>query len=263
MKSIRQILIGMGMIGVSLFAGGGCTEGEEITGGSDTCNDLVPLMVRATASGFQVLGQDGQPLDAPLTRTPTENGNITAFNTGDAIGIFAVRNGDIVDEINNVRLVYTQTADGTYRWKPEAETNKGGTLYYYEGTGYVAYYPYKSGVTADASVTKTEAGIKSWLTAHADLQPVPDQSDADKYTACDLMIAGGTPTAGSNPSEKILTLDFKHQFAQLVMIPKIVIACRAPADGGFTYRSGAKGGIVDENANTVTLNGVTVVFVPL
>lgn len=255
MKFRIQFLINMSIAGIALLVMGGCTgENEPADGGGTATGNgngtPVALTIRATASGFQNPQQDGQQPDAPQTRA-TENGNVTEFGADDAIGIFAIKSKNIVDEVSNVKLTYSKAANGTGSW---ASPN-GIALYYYEGVSYIAYYPYKEGITIDASQT-TEQIITS-LTANDKLQPVADQDDASKYTACDLMTAAGSPAEGGTSARKVLILNFTHRFTQLILRPKVRVLCKAPADGGFTYRSGATGGVLDDNANSVTLNGVT------
>ncbi|MCD8182859.1 MAG: fimbrillin family protein [Bacteroides sp.] len=191
----------------------------------------IPLTIRATAEDFGNLPQ----AEAPLTRVPTEDGNTTVFRTGDAIGIFALKDGAIVDGINNTKLTYNN-ASGTDSW----ETPTGTALYYYEGVSYIAYYPYKDNIAIDAT-QGTDAIIASLLD-NSDLQPATDQSNTDGsgYTGSDLMTAFGTPPAGSTASEKILTLEFNISFSLLVLVPRVFVQCTAPANGGFVYRSGAK-----------------------
>lgn len=187
----------------------GCAgENESPMNGSGSDSDRLPLVIHATASGFD------NP-DAPETsgsRTPTEDGLITKFSTGDLIGLFALKDGEIVDGIDNLQLTYDAA---TSNWNPPI----GTSLFHYEGVTYVAYYPYKSSISASAATTKTADGIKAFLYAHSDLEPKSDQQTYDNYTASDLMIAIATPTddATSPVIKKILTLDLKHQFTLLML----------------------------------------------
>lgn len=252
MKSMKEYLTGISLC-AALFIAGGCTNENEITGnsGGNGNGTPIPLTIRATAGNFGGLPETGKS-DAPLTRTPTEDGSTTKFNTGDAIGIFAIKDGAIVDGISNTRLTYSD-ASGTDSWEP----TPGTTLYYYEGISYIAYYPYKDGIGIDAS-QDTDAILAS-LAGNDGLQPVTNQSNTDgsAYTNSDLMTASGTPENGNTASEKILTLDFKHQFCLLVLVPRASVKCTAPADGGFVYRTEAKALVADNDVSEVILNGVT------
>ncbi len=249
LKQTTFIFILCGILGIPTILGG-CTAEDGTDNG--TTGSRVPLSIRATANGFDGLPDAGQP----LTRTPVENGNTTTFSNGDAIGLFAIKDGAIADDISNVKLTFSADADGTAgSWNPDA----GTVLYWYEGVNYVAYYPYKDGITIDA--TQTTDQIIASLAANSSLQPTTDQSGSDgstaNYTACDLMTASGTPTAdGSNPQKQVLTLNFEHQFVLLVLEPQAYMECTAPADGGFVYRSGSKVLGADPNVANATINSV-------
>lgn len=232
---------------------GGCTAEDGTDSANGTDNSRLPLTICATASGFDGLTTARKP----STRTPVEDGTTTTFTTGDAIGIFTIKDGKIADGISNAKLTYSEDASGTAGcWNPQ----EGTTLYWYEGVSYVAYYPYKDGITIDASKTTDE--IIASLADNGSLQPATDQSDTSgslaNYTACDLMTASGTPEADSgNPARKILALNFEHQFALLVLDPQVYMACTAPANGGFVYRTNSKAPVTDSNVKSATINGVT------
>lgn len=127
---------------------GGCTNETVLLPSSSSPSDTdtggrTPLIIRATASGFINAGQPG---DSPTTRTPVEDGLATKFQPGDAIGIFCVRTDEhtneyISEDIKNLKLVYTQTSDGTGIWTTEEGTD--GPVYYTDAQTYVAYSPTK------------------------------------------------------------------------------------------------------------------------
>ena len=224
---------------------GGCTAEDETDRGNGAGSE--PLSIRVTASRFDGLAAP----EKPLTRTPVEDGNTTTFSNYDVIGIFAIRNGAIVDGINNTRLTYYSSEDS---WKPSSEYTK---LYWHEGVSYVAYRPYKSNITIDASKTTKE--IIASLAANSLLQPSTAQSSSppgrtDNYSASDLMTASGTATTDDN---KTLTLNFEHQFALLILEPQVYMPCTAPADGGFVYRAGSKAPATDPNVKSATINSVS------
>ncbi len=58
------------------------------------------------------------------------------FVDGDSIGVFAKRTIAIMDNIDNAKLVYNMSSGS---WNPVGN----GTLYWYDGVSYVAYYPYR------------------------------------------------------------------------------------------------------------------------
>ena len=139
--------------------------------------------------------------------------------------IFAVKNNAIADAVNNIKLTYKKTGIDTGEWTPPA----GTSLYWNEGMDYIAYYPYKEGVTIDTSKTIDE--IMTSLVDNEKLKPGADQSGSDEYTACDLMTAVG------KVSEETLTFEFEHRFALLILKPQAHFKYVPPADAVFTYRN--------------------------
>lgn len=231
---------------------GGCsTESIDPSAGTDDGTPM-PLTICATASSFdEALTVSADRLSSSVTRTPTQDGNTATFNTGDAIGIFIVKDGAIIDGVNNMKFTYqAATADVAARWTPPA----GSQIYYYAGATYIAYFPYTNGVTIDPS--QSTADIIVSLSNNALLQPTADQSTAASYAASDLMTASGTPVTGSSDAETILTLNFTHSYCQLTVVPRIAKGCIAPVGGGFTYRAGSKAPVPDVNVRDVVINGV-------
>lgn len=231
---------------------GGCsTESIDPSAGTDDGTPM-PLTICATASSFdEALTVSADRLSSSVTRTPTQDGNTATFNTGDAIGIFIVKDGAIIDGVNNMKFTYqAATADVEARWTPPA----GSQIYYYAGATYIAYFPYTNGVTIDPS--QSTADIIVSLSNNALLQPTADQSTAASYAASDLMTASGTPVTGSSDAETILTLNFTHSYCQLTVVPRIAKGCIAPVGGGFTYRAGSKAPVPDVNVKDVVINGV-------
>ena len=157
----------------------------------------------------------------------------TKFSEGDAAGIFAVRNigtstGVIVDNINNTKLLYGTSSEGS-TWTPEAAV----TLYYYEDVTYVAYYPYKENITIDP--TKSVNEITASFATKTELQPATDQSTDELYTASDLMTASGQATDSSDPTKKTLSLAFTHSYSLLVLKTNVAKAKYKAPDGSFKY----------------------------
>ena len=224
-----------------LVIGGACTHENDPEDGKRT--NQTPLIVKATASNFNHLSISG----SPFARTPLEDGAETQFSAGDAIGIFAVKNNAIADAVNNIKLTYKKTGIDTGEWIPPA----GTSLYWNEGMDYIAYYPYKEGVTIDTGKTTDE--IMTSLVDNEKLKPGADQSGSDEYTACDLMTAVG------KVSEETLTFEFEHRFALLILKPQAHFKYVPPADAVFTYRNnGTLSDLtVDVTAKNVKLNNVT------
>lgn len=156
-----------------------------ICNGCDNSHDHTTM---ATTNGCLLPSAPRQP-DLLLYRYPRKQPHASHRKTdsspglppGDAIGLFAIKDKTIADGANNIRLTYTPETD---EWK-----TANGDLYWYEGTSYIAYYPYKKDITIDP--TQTEEMIVGALAAA--MSPAADQSDAGKYAASDLMIATGQP----------------------------------------------------------------------
>ena len=116
MKFMKEYLTGISLCAALLLAGG-CSNENDMTNSN---GNPVPLTVRATAGSFEEVPETGKS-DAPATRT-------TTFATGDAIGIFAIKDGAIVDGISNSKLTYSEGADGAAgSWNPEEGTALSGT----------------------------------------------------------------------------------------------------------------------------------------
>ena len=244
MKYTKQLLIGISFL-ATLLVGSGCTNEEVIGGDGSNAAHPVVQTIRATKSDFNNTKQT----DVPLTRTETD-GYKTTFKAGDKIGLFAIKNNVIVDDVNNMKLTYTVAEDGTTRWSLPTDSK----IYYYEGVTYIAYSPYKEGITINPSQTTND--IVSSLVNNEHLQPAADQSTEADYAASDLMIA--TANADATVIDKVtLTLNFKHQFSLLVMTPIIyTTSIYPPEDAGFTYRAVSKAGGVDSDAKNAVLSGI-------
>lgn len=164
-----------------------------------------------------------------------------------------------MDNVNNIALTCTVTTDDTNsstNWTLPTDTK----IYYYEGVTYIAYYPYKEGISI--TPTQTTQDIVKSLVENNDLQPNENQNTTDGYASSDLMIATGSANA-SNILNVTLSLKFEHQFSLLIMTPQVgqtnlVPKTNSPnTDAGFTYRSNTKLYNVDPNAANVVFGNVT------
>lgn len=223
-----------------------CTDDNDTdTGKGTNYSDGIPLTVRTTTIDFEVLSGSGQP----STRASAADKHLhPEFVDNDKIGIFAVKDGVILNDIDNVPFAY-KVSDNS--WNP---VEGGKTLYWYSGVSYIAYYPYKENIAIDPSLSTDD--ITASLAKNEKLQPAKDQSSVQEYAASDLMIATGTSDT-SNPSQIVLNLQFKHQFTLLVVHPQAYIGCYAPKDAGFVYHQESRILDTDSLARSVSLNGVT------
>ena len=131
--------------------------------------------------------------------------------------------------------IYTKAADGTGSWAPA--TGDTHALYSYDDNlAYVAYYPYRDGITIKRD---NKAEILKDLANNAKLQPAADQSTSAAYTGSDLMAAVASPTVDpANANKKVLTLKFEHLHALLVLKPMGLVNCVPPAGASFEYAGG-------------------------
>lgn len=150
---------------------------------SCTQNENLGVEESSTES-FKIFVKDNGFVTDSNTRA-VENGYSTKFVDGDAIGIFAVRNGEIVTNINNVRCVMANGA-----W--EMDTNIEYKESEFKAMSFYAYYPYNASFNSEtdfvASKTLTdndpfENYVKSWK-----VDAVQDQIN---YTKSDLMTSVG------------------------------------------------------------------------
>ena len=112
-----------------------------------------------------------------------ESGYTTVFTAGDRVGVFAVKNGEVLAE--NACLQAVAGTDGKVAWQPT------GTLPNDAQATYFAYYPYVE--TMPAAINASAADANEFFAAVAAAWPVSaDQSSYDNYTASDLMTASAT-----------------------------------------------------------------------
>lgn len=224
----------------ALFALAACTSDVDIENAGNN-NSGIPvgtrLTLRATASDFNAPTPSGS--DAS-TRTPVMEGTSTKFQPGDAIGLFCVRRpatgADYISaDICNLKMTYTETADGIGSW--EAPTVDSAPLVYTDAVTYFAYYPYKDALTT-ANVSN-EQTIRDWLKANNTLPT--DMLTLDVLAANDLMTATALPSHADD-DRGALALNFKHEYALLVVRPMGTNCQCVPPTGvtAYSYHPEAK-----------------------
>lgn len=166
----------------------GCSNDDEPV---VTATDGTTLTVTARADGFASTDGTAQT-GTPQTRA-SESDYTTTFTNGDQIGVFAVKNGNVISDCQNVPLTY----DGT-SWS-------GSTpVYKYAGATYFAYYPYTASMNDKTSVDKIVEAFNTTVSS------TTDQSTYANYTACDLMTASGD---AASVSGKFLSFTFSHKMS--------------------------------------------------
>lgn len=162
----------------------GCSNDDEPV----AVTDGTTLTVTARADGF--VPAEGTAQTAPPQTRAAESGYTTTFVKGDRIGVFAVKDGNVIADCRNVPLTYDGTA-----WE--------GTVYKYTGATYFAYYPYTDGMNDKTSVSEIVAAFSNAVAI------ATDQSTYAGYTACDLM----TATVESPISGSSLSFSFTHRMS--------------------------------------------------
>lgn len=234
---------------------GSCSKDADPMGGHNSPRPSAPLIIRSTIAAFTPLNDGAQ------TRIPVEDGTTTRFQAGDAIGLFAVTGigtsaAAIADGINNTRLTYTPSstdhtppASVLGSWTPPTGTD----LAYNPDATYIAYYPYKEGITIDPTNKKEEI-IASFADKTA-LQPGIDQSTTNKYAASDLMTASGKPTVAPT-GEMVLSLKFTHSYTLLVVKPQLKLPKYVAPNNKFKYHKDVTLETSDLEASEVMILGV-------
>lgn len=173
------------------------TSGE--WGGGDTQEVNSNFAVCVTDGGY--VSSD----NAPHTRA-AENGYQTTFTAGDRIGVFAVKEGVIVNGVNNLCFIAKSDNRGGLVWQKE-DTDE---LKLPADATYYAYYPYNDGLTGKPTHDAANADdffanvINGWT-------PASDQSTFAAYTGQDLMVAKGTLNG------KSLAFSMRHKMALVVI----------------------------------------------
>lgn len=195
---------------VSAFLLTGCSE-NELPGNENTDTNRTTFTIEVSDGGYAPA--EGEK---PDTRA-TENDYTTQFTAGDKIGVFAVKNNEIVAEVNNLCLVATLETDtdgsSSLVWKTEG----GETPLYISGATYYAYYPWQSDddITSKVDPSATNYAAIFFAKFISEWTPDTDQGTYTAYTGSDLMIASGTP------SGKSLSFSMQHKMALVVIdLPK-------------------------------------------
>lgn len=183
------------------FMVAGCSQNDILDEAAKGTNADV-LNVRVTEKAFETTDTGTRAED---------NGVQTVFETGDQIGVYIVKDGETVMQ-DNVALTY----DGN-EWS--------GTLYYYEGADYIAYYPYDEAMHG----VKTLDDIESFFGGNYSM----DQSMKENYRKCDWMAA--EVKADKVTKGGTLELMFSHKMALLEFsIPTYSYKTSDAADA-YTY----------------------------
>ena len=165
----------------------GCSNDDEPVA---TVTDGTMLTVTAHADGFAPAEGTVQT-DTPQTRA-AESGYTTTFVKGDRIGVFAVKDGNVMADCKNLPFTYNGTI-----WSSSTPIYKDADITYF------AYYPYTVDMDNKTSVSEI---VEAFNTAVA---TATDQSTYAGYTACDLM----TTADAVSPTGTSLSFSFTHRMS--------------------------------------------------
>lgn len=225
MKSLKHIYtlpLLISLFSVALLSG--CSQ-KELPEDTTPTGDTRSFTITVSDSGYQ--NSKGTPTrsvgsgistrstGSDVSTRATENGISTTFTAGDEIGVYAVRNGQILNDIDNLRLTATDDGKGGIEWKVVLGT---APEHYPADATYYAYYPYQNifpgDYEPDATATTLEdffdIMIKYW-------NPAKDQSAYSSYTRQDLMVSQGTVTPATDGGLPRLSFAMKHCMALAVI----------------------------------------------
>lgn len=133
--------------------------------------------------------------DGGNTRAIT-SGMSTTFEVGDIAGVFAVKDGKVLENFNNAPLTYQQTGS----WQMATATEYSKEL---EGVKFYAYYPYDANMNFNASIADP---FNDYVN---NFKPTLKQATKSGYEAADLMTSQATPIGELND----VRIKMKHRMA--------------------------------------------------
>ena len=211
-----SVLFASVVVFASAFLLSGCSE-SELPGDDDNGNNNRPaLTIEVSDGGYApAAGEKSDTRENPATRA-TENDYTTQFTAGDKIGVYAVKDGAIVDGVNNLCLVATTMTAPDGSTSLVWQTTDGKTPFNISGAAYYAYYPWQSGADrANKVIASADNAAAFFANVISGWSPSTDQGTYAAYTSFDLMIAQGTT------SNKTLSFSMQHQMALVVIdLPK-------------------------------------------
>lgn len=183
-------LIQVALLAILLFGWAGCSQNEEEVPG----NARNGIVLNVTDTGLIS--------NEPSTRTE-DTGFVTTFTQGDQIGLFAVKDGAILDEINNMPFTFNGSS-----WS-------GKPILYDErlaGVTFYAYYPYQPDMSGKTDL----AGDDFFAPLVAGWELTTEQSDQKAYAKQDLMTSNATALIGEN-GNYTLSFQLTHRMSLVVV----------------------------------------------
>lgn len=178
------------LLAIVLFSWAGCSQSEE----DFSVNSQNGIILNVEDAG--VMSNESS------TRTQDE-GFVTTFTQGDQIGLFAVKDGVVLDEINNLPFTFNGSS---WSGKPILYDAR------LEGVTFYAYYPYQADMT-----NKVDLGgddffaplVENW-------ELTTNQSEQKEYAKQDLMTSNATSLVGVN-GNYTLSFQLTHRMSLVVV----------------------------------------------
>lgn len=187
---VYKVIIGEETLDVSLtIIDSGSADWVVGEGGDITSEDNLDVMVS----------------DAGVTKSYTDSEFRTWFEEGDQVGVFAVKDGAVMPNVNNRCLTFNGK-----EWTFDVKVNYNSTMH---GAVFYAYYPYSEDASLDLSKSDP------FSTMEKELKIPYDQSSEDVYRSCDLMTSSSEPY--EDEGRYILDFGMVHRMALLsVTLPR-------------------------------------------
>lgn len=183
-------LMQVALLAILLFGWAGCSQNEEEVPG----NVRNGIVLNVTDTG--IISNE------PSTRTE-DTGFVTTFTQGDQIGLFAVKGGAILDEINNIPFTFNGSS---WSGKPILYDDR------LAGVTFYAYYPYQSEMTGKTDLI----GDDFFAPLAAGWELTTEQSDQKAYAKQDLMTSNATALIGENGNYS-LSFQLTHRMSLVVV----------------------------------------------
>lgn len=163
---VYKVIIGQETLDVSLtIIDGGTADWNVGEGGDITSEDNLDVLVTDAGS--------------KATKAFTDSEFKTVFEVGDRVGVFAVKDGSVMPNVNNRCLTFNGKD-----WEFDVKVNYNMSM---NGATFYAYYPYAEDIAIDASSSDPFDGlVKGWKLSY-------DQSTESRFIASDLMTSSAVP----------------------------------------------------------------------
>ena len=138
----------------------------------------------------------------------------TTFTDGDAIGVFAVRSGKVVEKISNRKFTFKE---GNWELEGEPIEYKGTEFKYMK---FFAYYPYSENVKFDAGKWDAATQTGDPFESYVNTWNIQSDQSGDNYTKQHLMTSSSD--AEGEPLQGKVAFTMTHRMSLVVLeMPKL------------------------------------------